>query len=87
MDKRIGLKIKEARQTAQLNQIQLSKFLGIDQSNLSKIESDERTIEIVNLKKIANLFSMSLLDFQSETPIYEKLNLSFKADNIVNLLI
>ena len=35
MDKSIGLKIKEARTKSKLNQIQLSSFLGIDQSNLS----------------------------------------------------
>lgn len=82
MDKNIGIKIKEARTKSKLNQTQLSQFLGIDQTNLSKIESGERPIGIVNLKKLANLFGMSLLDFQSETPINEKLELSFRADNI-----
>jgi len=82
MDKSIGLKIKEARRTSKLSQTQLSQFLGIDQTNLSKIESCERPIGIVNLKKIANLFGMSLLDFQFEAPINEKLELSFRADNI-----
>ena len=82
MDKNIGLKIKEARKKSKLSQTQLSEFLGIDQTNLSKIESGERSIGIVNLKKLANLFGMSLLDFQSEAPINEKLKLSFRADNI-----
>ena len=82
MDKTLGLKIKEARTKSKLNQTQLSQFLGIDQSNLSKIESGERPIGIVNLKKIANLFGMSLLDFQSEEPINQKLKLSFRVDNL-----
>ena len=82
MDKNIGLKIKEARRTSKLSQTQLSQFLGIDQPNLSKIESGERSIGIVNLKKIANLFGINLLDFQSEAPINQKLKLSCRVDNI-----
>ncbi len=49
-------KLKAARKEAGLDQAEAAKALGITQSAISKIESGQRPIDIVQLKAFAKIY-------------------------------
>jgi len=53
-------KLKEARAEAGLDQRTVAKLLGKTQSYISKIESGQRRIDIVQLKKFAKIYNKNL---------------------------
>ena len=53
-------KLKRARTDAGLDQIQVAKLLERTQSYVSKIESGQRRIDIIQLKQFAKLYKKSL---------------------------
>jgi len=53
-------KLKKARQEAGLDQVEVAKKLGRSQSYLSKIESGQRKIDVVQLKKFATLYQKDI---------------------------
>jgi len=52
--------LKKARREAGLSQEQVANFLRRTQSYVSKIESSQRKIDIIQLKKFANIYKKSL---------------------------
>lgn len=52
--------LKKARQEAGLEQEQVAKMLKKTQSYLSKIESGQRRIEVIQLKEFAKIYKKSL---------------------------
>jgi transcriptional regulator with XRE-family HTH domain len=55
--------LKKARLEAGLSQIEAAKRLKCTQSQLSKIESGQRRIDLVQLKEFANLYRKSISHF------------------------
>lgn len=53
-------RLKKARHSAGLDQINVAKKLGRSQSYLSKIESGQRKIDVVQLKKFAKLYKKDM---------------------------
>ncbi len=53
-------RLKIARIEANLTQVQVAKKLGRHQSYISKIESGERRIDVVELNRIAKLYGKSV---------------------------
>lgn len=49
-------RLKTARIEANLTQVQVAKKLGHHQSYISKIESGERRIDVVELNRLAKLY-------------------------------
>lgn len=49
-------KLKEARKEAGLNQIKAAKILKTTQSYISKIESGQCRIDVIQLKEIAKVY-------------------------------
>ena len=58
--KHIVSKLKKARKEAGLNQEQVAKILDVNQSFISKIESGQYRIDIVQLQKFAKIYKKSL---------------------------
>ena len=52
-------RLKKARLEAGLTQVQVAKKLGHHQSYLSKIESGERRVDVVELNRLAKLYRKS----------------------------
>ncbi|MFA5318426.1 MAG: helix-turn-helix transcriptional regulator [Patescibacteria group bacterium] len=53
-------RLKKARQEAGLDQKEIAKLLGKTQSYISKIESGQRKIDVVQLKKIAKIYKKDI---------------------------
>lgn len=70
--KKLGLKIKNIRETRGLSQKKLADFLKITRPSLSQIENGERKItaeEIANLSKIFDIPSDVLLDLKKDITV------------------
>lgn len=52
--------LKKARKEAGLTQREVAQLLGKTQSYISKIESGQRRIDIVQLKKLAKIYKKNL---------------------------
>ena len=53
-------KLIKARHSAGLDQVKVAKKLGKSQSYLSKIESGQRKIDVIQLKKFAKLYNKNI---------------------------
>ena len=53
-------RLKQARLEAGLDQTQVAKLLGKTQSYVSKIESGQRRIDIIQLKSLANIYKKNI---------------------------
>lgn len=52
--------LKKAREEAGLDQITVAKLLGRTQSYVSKVESGQRRIDVVQLKQFARIYKKPL---------------------------
>ena len=78
----IGQKVKELRENAGLNQIQVAQFLGVDQSYVSKCEKGERQFQVDHLERLGSLFGLSLGDLMNEDVSVAPLQIAFRADGM-----
>jgi transcriptional regulator with XRE-family HTH domain len=78
----IGIKVKHLREQSRLNQAQIAKFLGVDQSYISKCEKGERQFNVDLLEKLCDLFGCAMPDLLSTDSLVETLNFAFRADAI-----
>ena len=76
----LGEKLKALRKEYGYTQKDISDFLGVDQSLISKFESGERIISINILEKLSNLYCCDLVD--TTTSCHPKLQVAFRAKNI-----
>ena len=53
-------RLKKARKEADLDQATVAKLLGVTQSHISKIESGQRRIDIVQLKRFAKVYKKKI---------------------------
>lgn len=63
LQKQVGLRIKEIRQSKKLTQEECSLNVDIDRTYWSSVERGLRNISINNLNKICISFGISLKDF------------------------
>ena len=57
--KQLGLKIRELREEHELSQEKLSKLVGISRVALSELERNNRSLDALELAKIAKIFGLS----------------------------
>jgi len=53
-------RLKRARKEAGLDQEKVAKLLGVSQSYISKVESGQRRIDLVQLKQFAKIYKKKL---------------------------
>jgi len=63
--------LREIRRAAGLRQAELSERLGVPQSFVSKYESGERRLDLLEIQKICTAVGISLSDFVKK---YEELS-------------
>lgn len=76
----LGEQIKDLRLKHSYTQKDISDFLGVDQSLISKFESGERNISVDILEKLGDLYCCDLVDVSA--PTRSDINIAFRAKNI-----
>lgn len=78
----IGKNIKDLREQSKITQKSLAQFLEVDQSLISKIEKNERSITSDLLDKIASLFGIPTEAFFKKEINAKPISFSFRANKI-----
>lgn len=60
---KIGQRIKELREKAEMSQKDLAYSADLDRSYIASIENGQRNVSIVNIEKISNALNVTLKDF------------------------
>lgn len=81
----VAKNLKDLRKKNGYTQEQVSDYLGITQSNLSKIENGERNFNMTLLDKLCLLYNCSPEYLIGETDLYEKSTMAFRSDEKVDL--
>lgn len=76
----LGEKLRALRTEHGYKQKDISDFLGVDQSLISKFESGERSIGIDILEKLSSLYCCDLVD--TTASCQPKLQVAFRAKNV-----
>lgn len=80
--KKIGEKIKYIREMENMTQADVAKFLGVDQSMISKYENGERAISSDSLNKLATLFCCPVKTIITESCILPTEKVAFRTDTL-----
>ncbi len=68
---KIGQRIKELRETANMSQKDLSYASDLDRSYIASVENGQRNVSIVNIEKIANALGVTLKQFFNDAKFRE----------------
>lgn len=60
---KIGQRIKQLRETADMSQKELAYTADLDRSYIASVENGQRNISIVNIEKIAKALGVTLKEF------------------------
>lgn len=80
----ISMRFKQLRESSNLTQAQIAKFLNIDQSYISKFEKGERNLSVDLLEKICDLFGCTLKYFEDESEEYKPMSIAFRSSSLQN---
>lgn len=64
--RKMGSKLREAREYLELTQQEVAQVLGLPRSAISLIEKGERRLETLELKQLAELYGRPISDFTEE---------------------
>lgn len=78
----IGENIRVLRDGMGFNQISIARFLGVDQSLISKIEKGERNLSSDMLEKLACLFGVSVESIENSRIEASRLSFAFRAGDL-----
>lgn len=82
MDNRIGENIKALREQSGFTQSNLAKYLNVDQSLISKIEKNERSMTSDMLDKLSALFGVTSESFRQESIPANRISFALRASEI-----
>jgi transcriptional regulator with XRE-family HTH domain len=85
MNNVVAENLKKLRRENGYTQEQVSNYLGITQSNLSKIERGERNFKLSSLIKLCSLYNCSQDYILCRSDEYDKSDIAFRADGKVDL--
>jgi transcriptional regulator with XRE-family HTH domain len=64
---KLGARLREAREYLGLSQDEVAKYLGIPRTALSHVESGQRRVDALELKKLAQLYKRPVVYFTGES--------------------
>lgn len=67
--KSLGARLRDAREYLRLSQDEVAKAIGIPRPAISLIESGQRKVDALELKKLAELYQRPLAEFTGEAEI------------------
>lgn len=76
----LGARIARARERAGLSQEAVAELVGLTQSAISRIEAGERSVESLELARVAKALRISVLDLLEERPLMEELRVAARAE-------
>lgn len=76
---RIGKNIKSLREQSGFTQISIAKYLNVDQSLISKIEKNERSITSDMLERLSALFGVPVESFNQESIPTNQISFALRA--------
>lgn len=79
---RIGENIKALREQSGFTQSNLANYLNVDQSLISKIEKNERTITSDMLEKLSALFGVEVESFSQDSILTNRISFALRASEI-----
>ncbi|WP_312811583.1 helix-turn-helix transcriptional regulator [Sedimentibacter sp.] len=79
---RIGENIKTLREQSGFTQSNLAKYLNVDQSLISKIEKNERSITSDMLDKLSSLFGVAADSLNKESISENRIAIALRASEI-----
>jgi transcriptional regulator with XRE-family HTH domain len=71
--KELGARLREAREYVGLSQDEVARYLSIPRTALSHIETGQRRVDALELKKLAQLYKRPVGYFTGEEPMGEAL--------------
>lgn len=77
------IRLKELRKNSKLTQEQLAGYLGVDQTMVTKLENGTRSLNVVLIEKICNLFGCSEEYLMGKEDVYIPLNFAFRSNGIM----
>lgn len=75
--KTVGENIRMLRESVQFTESNLARFLGVDQSLISKVEKGERTLSADMLEKLAALLGVTVGQIEGQSITTSKLSFAF----------
>lgn len=73
---------KQLRKESKITQEQLAKYLDVDQTMITKLENGTRSLNVLLIEKICNLFGCSDTYLLGEDDAYIPLNFAFRSNGI-----
>ncbi len=89
--KKLGLRIKELRESKKLSQLKLAELINMEASNLSKIERGVQIPKEESLIKIAKILDISIKDlfdyehFETKSILIKKINKILEESSTLNV--
>ena len=64
--RRLGERLRQAREYLKLSQDEVAKYLSVPRTALTNIESGQRRVDAIELKRLADLYRQSVSHFTGE---------------------
>lgn len=77
-----NIRLKQLRKESKITQEQLAKYLDVDQTMITKLENGTRSLNLILLEKICNLFGCSDTYLLGDDEAYIPLNFAFRSNGI-----
>lgn len=81
-DSGVNIRLKELRKQSKLTQEQLARYLGVDQTLITKLENGSRTLSVSIIDKICSLFGCSESYLLGDSDEFIPLNFAFRSNNV-----
>lgn len=80
--KELHLRLKKLRKDCKLTQEQMAKYLGVDQTLITKLENGTRAMSVTIMDQLCSLFGCTEAYLLGQSNAYIPLNFAFRANSI-----